>query len=277
MMQIGGSGLLLVGCGKMGGALLRGWMQSGLAPEQITVADPHPPSWLDEYVPQGLTLSSVPASAPSVVVLATKPQVMAKALSDLKCYGNGSTLFISIAAGTTIATFEKMLGDATAVVRAMPNTPASIGAGITALIGNKNVTPVQLNRAKALMAAVGQTVVLQDEQQIHAVTAVSGSGPAYVFALAEAMTKAGVSQGLPQELSQKLATVTIAGAGMLMTQTSECPRDLRAQVTSPEGTTAAGLEQLMAENGLGPLLKKTIRAASHRSRELSSVSVCEPS
>ena len=267
-MKIGDNGLLLVGCGKMGGALLKGWIGAGVAPDQVTVIEPYPADWLIELTSEGLNLNVPPNAPPTVTIVATKPQIMADALPGLNLYGDGPTLFISIAAGTAIASFEAMLGSETPIVRAMPNTPAAVGAGITALVSSRTVTADQRDLAEKLMGAVGKTVFLQSEDQMHAVTALSGSGPAYVFALAEAMASAGMSEGLPKELAQRLATETIAGAGKLMALADVEPSDLRVQVTSPGGTTAAGLEHLMSTNGLYALMEKTIQAASRRSREL---------
>lgn len=263
-----GAGLLLLGCGKMGGALLRGWLAKGLAPDQVTVLDPHPSDGLSELQASGLRLNVQPDTPPTIAVVATKPQIMADAIPGIAAFGNGPTLFLSIAAGTPISTFEDMLGANTPVVRAMPNTPAAIGAGITALVANAQVTPDQLFFAERLLAAVGQTVLLENEEQMHAVTALSGSGPAYVFAMAEAMTVAGQQLGLPQDMAHKLAVATIAGAGRLMLDTGTAPEVLRKQVTSPNGTTAAGLGVLMRQDGIAELIQRTLQAAADRSRAL---------
>lgn len=268
-MQVGKGGLLLLGCGKMGGAMLRGWLAKGLAPDRVTVLDPHPADWLLDLQAKGLRLNVQPDIAPAIAVIATKPQIMADAIPGIAAFGNGPTLFLSIAAGTLIATFEHMLGAKTPVVRAMPNTPAAIGAGITALVANAQVTPDQMALADQLLAAVGETILLDKEEQMHAVTALSGSGPAYVFAMAEAMARAGCHLGLPEEMADRLAVATIAGAGQLMRETLTAPAVLRKQVTSPNGTTAAGLEVLMhPDKGLEDLLRQTLDAASDRSRAL---------
>ncbi|WP_421703765.1 pyrroline-5-carboxylate reductase family protein [Aliiroseovarius sp.] len=180
--MIAGAGeLLLLGCGKMGGALLRGWLAEGLPADRVTVMDPRPPEWLIELTGQGLCLNALPQTPPDIAVIATKPQIMAQALPDMAEYGNGPTLFLSIAAGTPISVFETMLGANTPVVRAMPNTPAAVGAGITALVANAQVAAGQLAQVQALMGAVGDTVLLEDEDQMHAVTGLSGSGPGLCF------------------------------------------------------------------------------------------------
>ncbi|MEL6679038.1 MAG: pyrroline-5-carboxylate reductase, partial [Pseudomonadota bacterium] len=178
------------------------------------------------------------------------------------------TLFLSIAAGTSIAYFETVLGQHAAIVRAMPNTPAAVGKGITALIGNAATKEADLDLAEALLSAIGQTVRLETEAQMDAVTAVSGSGPAYVFHLIETMAAAGVAEGLPEELAMRLAIATVDGSGTLAASAAQTPEQLRINVTSPAGTTAAALEVLMGEDGLGPLMQKAVKAAADRSREL---------
>ncbi len=257
-------GLVLVGCGKMGGAMLRGWLSSGLEPGAVWVLDPFPGDWLSEtgvHVNEGLP------EDPSVVVVAVKPQMMGEALPGLQTLNN--SLVVSIAAGTRIATFEEVLGAGTAVVRAMPNTPAAIGRGISALVGNKHVGEARMALAEGLLSAVGQTVRLESEDQMDAVTAVSGSGPAYVFHLIETLAAAGVEEGLPEGLAMQLARATVAGAGALAEASDEGPDQLRINVTSPGGTTAAALGVLMdEETGFPVLLKRAVRAAADRGREL---------
>lgn len=262
--------LLLVGCGKMGSALLKGWLDHGLKARQVLVIEPYPSDWLSSLQDQGLKLNQAPITAPDIVVVATKPQMMAEALPSLQSYGNGSTHFISIAAGTLIATFEEMLGVQTPITRAMPNTPAAIGHGVSVLVSNDRVGELQKAQARSLMQAVGMAVELEDEAQMHAVTALSGSGPAYVFAFAESMIAAGIDAGLGADVAAGLALGTIAGAGQLMVQSDEEPAFLREQVTSPNGTTAAGLAELTKpEQGLRELVQKTIQAAKDRSIQLS--------
>lgn len=267
--KIGNGGLLLLGCGKMGGAMLRGWLAQGLAADQVTVLDPYPADWLVELEADGLRLNKQPEVAPDIAVIATKPQIMADAIPGVAAFGNGATMFISVAAGTLISTFEEMLGDKTPIIRVMPNTPAAIGAGISALVSNDSVSSGQMALAEELLAAVGQTVLLDNEEQMHAVTALSGSGPAYVFAMAEAMTSAGEKLGLPSDMAKKLALGTIAGAGRLMLESGTEPATLREQVTSPNGTTYAGLQVLQrTPEGLQDLIDATLKAASDRSEEL---------
>lgn len=259
-------GLVLLGCGKMGGAMLEGWLAGGLNPASVHVIDPVPSDWLKA---QGVSLNEKLPDAPAVLAAAVKPQMMDAALPEVAKMGGGDTLVLSIAAGTKIARFESAFGAATPVIRAMPNTPAAIGKGITALIGNAHVTEPQMTLAEALLSAVGKTVRLSDESQMDAVTAVSGSGPAYVFHLIETMAAAGVAQGLPAELAMDLALTTVSGAGALSEASAENPTQLRVNVTSPNGTTQAALEVLMdEETGFPTLLNRAIKAAADRSREL---------
>lgn len=261
--RINRRGLVLVGCGRMGGAMLRGWLARGLDPAAVTVIDPRiQPEWQGK----GLRLNAQPPADPAVLVLAVKPQVMAEALGRLPVLSD--TLVLSVAAGTTIATFEAAFPGAP-VIRVMPNTPAAIGQGISAMIGNRLATGAHLDLAQALMAAVGRVVRLDHEGQIDAVTALSGSGPAYVFHMIEAMAQAGEAQGLPAALSLELARATVAGAGALAVHADEDPAVLRENVTSPGGTTAAGLRVLMdPQTGLPPLMARTVAAAAERGREL---------
>jgi pyrroline-5-carboxylate reductase len=207
--------------------------------------------------------------SPAIALIAVKPQMMETALPRLAPMGGGGTLFLSVAAGTPIRFYEQVLGEGTPVIRAMPNTPAAIGRGITALIGNAVSTEAQMELAEGLLSAVGQTVRLDDEAQMDAVTGVSGSGPAYVFHLIEALAAAAEAEGLAPELAMKLATATVAGAGALAEATGEDPAQLRRNVTSPNGTTQAGLEVLMDKTqGLKDLVRRTVAAAAARSREL---------
>lgn len=259
-------GLVLLGCGKMGSALLAGWLAGGIRPDAVAVLEPRPSDWL---AAQGVRLNAGVPDDPAAVIVAVKPQMMGTALPVLKPLGGGQAVFISIAAGTPIARFEEVFGATTPVVRAMPNTPAAVGRGITALIGNACAGQDALQLAEALMAAVGQTVRLESEAQMDAVTAVSGSGPAYVFHLIEALAAAGVAEGLGPELALKLARATVAGAGHLAEEAGESPAQLRENVTSPAGTTAAALAVLMdGESGFPPLLRRAVAAAAARSKEL---------
>lgn len=267
MNDVAARGLVLLGCGKMGSAMLNGWLRSGLPPKSIWVIDPHPSAWLKE---QGVHIGADLPANPAIAIIAVKPQMMADALPDVKVLGNGQTLVISIAAGTPIATFEAMLGEKTPIVRAMPNTPAAVGRGITALIGNANVMPDDMDLADGLLLSIGQTVRLDSEDQMDAVTAVSGSGPAYVFHLIETLAAAGEAEGLPADLAMQLAKATVGGAGELAEDVDDTPTQLRINVTSPNGTTQAALEVLMdAETGFPPLLRRAVAAAANRSRELS--------
>ncbi|MEM9009669.1 MAG: pyrroline-5-carboxylate reductase [Pseudomonadota bacterium] len=261
-------GLVLLGCGKMGSAMLEGWLAEGLPAGAATVLDPQPSPRLQELAAEGLRLNAELPEAPALCLLAVKPQMMVEALPQVRNLAGSGTLFLSIAAGTPLAFFSAALGADVAIIRAMPNTPAAIGRGITALIGNDAVSEAQMTLAEGLLAAIGGTVRLDDEAQMDAVTALSGSGPAYVFHLIEAMTEAGVAEGLPAELALTLARQTVAGAGALAADAAD-PGQLRTDVTSPGGTTAAGLAVLMEEEkGLRPLLRATISAAARRSREL---------
>ena len=192
--------MVLLGCGKMGSAMLAGWLENGLDPGAVWVIDPRASDWVKGT---GVQVNADLPDSPAVVLIAVKPQQMGDALPDIAAWGNGSTLFVSVAAGTTIGHFEDVLGAASPIVRAMPNTPAAIGRGITAIVGNARVAPAQLDTAEALLAAVGQVVRLEGEHQMDAVTAVSGSGPAYVFHLIETLAAAGVAQGLPEDMAMQ--------------------------------------------------------------------------
>ena len=259
-------GLVLLGCGKMGSALLKGWLARGVVPQSVHVIEPHPSDWL---VGTGVALNGELPAAPAVVLLAVKPQMMGKALPQIAALAGPETLFVSIAAGTSLARLGGHLGDAAPIVRAMPNTPAAVGRGITALIGNARVSGAQMDLAEALMAAVGQTVRLEAEGQMDAVTAVSGSGPAYVFHLIETLAEAGAAQGLPPEMALHLARATVAGAGALAEAAEDDPATLRENVTSPGGTTAAALKVLMdPQAGFPALLPRAVAAAAARAQEL---------
>lgn len=263
-------GLVLLGCGKMGSAMLQGWLKQGVPAASVWIIDPRPSDWVQGLVADGLHLNADLPAAPAIVLVAVKPQMMAEALPSLTPLGNGSTLFISVAAGTPMSFYEQTLGADTPVIRAMPNTPAAVMHGITALIGNTVAAESEVALAEALLQAIGQTVRLQTEAQMDAVTGVSGSGPAYVFHMIETLAAAGVAQGLPAEMAMTLAKATVAGAGDLAEKSEDSPEQLRINVTSPQGTTAAGLAVLMdAETGLPDLIKRTVKAAADRSRELS--------
>lgn len=259
-------GVVLLGCGRMGSAMLAGWLDAGVPAGSVWVIDPAPSDWLRGT---GVNLNAKLPDAPAVVIIAVKPQMMSEALPALQALGDGNTLFVSVAAGTLIGTYEHILGARTPIVRAMPNTPAAVGKGITALVPNDRATEAHMATAERLLSAVSQTVRLDNEGQMDAVTAVSGSGPAYVFHLIEAMARAGSDAGLPDALSMKLARATVIGAGHLAEGAEDSAEQLRKNVTSPGGTTAAALGVLMdEENGFPPLLRRAIEAAAQRSREL---------
>ena len=259
-------GLVLLGCGKMGSAMLAGWLANGVSPSSIWVLDPYPSAWLQST---GVHINEGVPEAPAIALIAVKPQMMGEALPSMKALGNGDTVFLSVAAGTSISTFADALGAQSPIIRAMPNTPTAIGRGVTAIVGNAHTTRAQLDLAEALLSAVGQVVRLTDEDQMDAVTAVSGSGPAYVFHLVETLAAAGEAEGLPADLAMHLAKATVGGAGQLAEDAQEDPSQLRVNVTSPNGTTQAALEVLMdPETGFPELLRRAVKAAADRSREL---------
>jgi pyrroline-5-carboxylate reductase len=251
----------------MGSAMLAGWLGSGLPAQAVTVIDPNPSDWLRGVA--GLNLNGAVPPAPAVALVAVKPQVMAEALPRLGELGGGATLVVTVAAGTPIATYEAVLGAATPLVRSMPNTPAAVGRGITAIVGNAAATPAHMETAERLLETVGQVVRLPSEDLMDAVTAVSGSGPAYVFHLIETLAAAGAAEGLPPDLALHLARATVAGAGALAEGSGDSPAQLRVNVTSPNGTTAAALAVLMdPDTGFPALLTRAVKAAADRSREL---------
>jgi pyrroline-5-carboxylate reductase len=265
--DINARGLVLLGCGKMGSAMLQGWLARGVSPCAVTVLDPFPSEWLQGT---GVGVNVDLPDAPAVVLIAVKPQMMAAAVPQLKVAASPETVFLSIAAGTPISYFEQTLGPKLPIIRSMPNTPAAIGKGITAIVGNGHATAAHLDLAEALLSAVGQVVRLTSEDQIDAVTGLSGGGPAYVFHLIEAMAAAGVAAGLPADVSMQLSKATVAGAGALAGAAEEDPGQLRVNVTSPGGTTAEALKVLMdPEIGFPPLLTRAVKAAAARGRELS--------
>ncbi len=262
-------GLVLLGCGKMGSAMLEGWLDKGIRPAAVTVIDPYPSRRLEDLAAEGLRLNAGLPDNPAVCILAVKPQMMGDALPQVGDAARGDTIVLSIAAGTSIGYFERMLGDHVRIVRAMPNTPAAVGRGITAITGNARVDGAALDLAEELLRAVGQVVRVEDEAQMDAITGVSGSGPAYVFHLIETLAAAGEAEGLAPELALQLAKATVAGAGALAEAAEESPAQLRENVTSRGGTTAAALQILMDEGtGLPPLMRRAVKAATDRSREL---------
>jgi pyrroline-5-carboxylate reductase len=261
--EVNTRGLVLLGCGKMGSAMLQGWLAQGVQANSVWVNDPFPSDWLQAL---GVHVNAGLPADPAIVLIAVKPQMMAAALPSLAALGNGTTLFVSVAAGTTIAFYEQVLGAQTPIIRAMPNTPAAVSRGITAVCSNACATEGHLLLAEALLRAVGQVVRLEGEHQMDAVTGLSGSGPAYVFHMIEAMAQAGEAVGLAPDLAMTLARATVCGAGELAHQAPETAAQLRINVTSPGGTTAAGLAVLMAE--LPDLMTRTVAAATQRGKEL---------
>jgi pyrroline-5-carboxylate reductase len=260
--------LVLLGAGKMGGAMLAGWLAGGLKPEQAIVIEPMPSDELTALAARGVQVNPSTAGPAAAVVIAVKPQGAAAALASLAPMVGPQTVAVSIMAGRPLAFLEQHLPTGTAAVRAMPNTPAAIGRGMTVAVPNARVSSVQRDLAHQLLAATGAVEWVADEALMDAVTAVSGSGPAYVFLLAEALAKAGVAAGLPPELAAKLARETVSGSGELLHTSKLDAAVLRQNVTSPGGTTAAALGVLMAEPGLQALLDRAIDAATKRSREL---------
>jgi pyrroline-5-carboxylate reductase len=262
--------LLLVGAGRMGGALLRGWLDLGLESRRIHVVEPQPSAQMRELCTARGVHLGFPAEAPEALVLAIKPQMLAEAAPALVTFAGEATLVVSILAGKRIEDIAARLPQARAIVRAMPNLPAAIGRGITGAVANAAVTPAQRQCAQQLLATVGAVEWLADEDLVDAVTAVSGSGPAYVFYLVECLARAGRAAGLPDGVAERLARVTVEGSGALLASEPETtPAQLRVNVTSPGGTTAAALELLMADNGLSPLLEAAVLAARQRARDLS--------
>ena len=252
--------------------MLSGWLDRGLDPRQIIVQDPGPPPEVAAVIAKhGITCTQAAAldKPPAVILAAVKPQVMEQVFPPLGKLAGPETVVLSIAAGKTISSFEKHLPEGSAVVRAMPNTPAAIGRGITVCCPNARVTVAQRETCQSLLTAVGEVGWVDDEKLMDAVTAVSGSGPAYIFLLAECLAEAGRAVGLDAELSKKLANATVSGAGELLRQSGIEAATLRQNVTSPGGTTAAALAVLMADDGLKPLLTKAVEAAERRGRELS--------
>jgi len=265
--QISGT-IALAGAGKMGGALLLGWLTGGLEAGRIIVIEPRPSDEINLMTKRGIRLNPPAQQIGTVdtLVVAVKPQSFREAGASLKQFIGPSTLVVSIMAGMTIASVAENCGGS--VVRAMPNTPASIGRGITVAVAATNVTAGQRDTADALLRAIGSVEWIEDERLMDAVTAVSGSGPAYVFLLAEELARAGVEAGLPVELATRLARETVAGSGELLHRSELASATLRQNVTSPGGTTAAALEVLMGADGMQSLLTRAVAAATKRSREL---------
>ncbi len=265
------SPLLLIGAGRMGGALLRGWIENGLS--SIAVVEPQPTPALRALARKhGLTLvTSVEALAAAkfaACVVAMKPQILKVQAASLAPVAQAGTLMVSIAAGTSIAAMRRAWGKGARIIRAMPNTPGAIGHGISALFAGPDATAKDRKLAERLLAALGETLWVPKEGMIDAVTAVSGSGPAYVFLLVEAMEDAGVAVGLPHDAARRLARAMVAGSGALLDSDRRPPAELRRDVTSPGGTTQAALDVLMAPDGLPQLMTRAVAAANARAKEL---------
>jgi pyrroline-5-carboxylate reductase len=260
--------IVLAGAGKMGGAMLSCWLAQGLDPKRVAAIEPHPSDEISALVARGVRLNPTPkqTGAVATLVIALKPQMFREAGPMLQQFAGAATLVVSIMAGATIASIEEICGGM--VVRAMPNTPAAIGRGITVAVAASHVSAAQRAVADALLRATGSVEWTDDENLMDAVTAVSGSGPAYIFLLAEELARAGVEAGLPPELATKLARETVAGSGELLHRSELASATLRQNVTSPGGTTAAALDVLMAPDGMQSLLTRAVAAATRRSKEL---------
>ncbi len=268
--------LVLVGAGKMGGAMLDGWLKSGISGEAIHVIDPGLPAEQREKLSRSDVKVHDAADAvpsPLLILIAVKPQMMSKVLPTLSGLTHADDaadiLVLSVAAGTTVHTLAAALGGAPTIIRAMPNTPALVGRGVTALFPSKPLDAERKTYVGDLLNAIGTVVWVENETDIDAVTAVSGSGPAYVFHLVEALAAAAQAQGLTEHVAMILARETVSGAGELLRQAQESAETLRKNVTSPNGTTQAGLEVLMEkDNGLSQLVGRTVQAAKDRAVEL---------
>lgn len=267
--------LLLIGAGNMGGALLKGWLAAGLEKQALVVVDHGGQEKVKTATGEaGLSaypnLTDVPEiPPPAVAVFAVKPQAMAGVLKDARRLPLENSLLVSVAAGTRMSALENTFGKEARVVRAMPNTPAAVGKGVSVLVGNRNAGEEDLVLAEQLMAAGGKVFRADDEDLIDAVTAVSGSGPAYFYALTEALAEAGAAAGLPDDLASELARETLIGAAALLEATGESAETLRHKVTSPKGTTEAALEVLLRKEGLSDLVKEAVLKARDRGRALS--------
>ena len=265
--EIKARGLILIGCGKMGSAMLAGWLDSGIPASSIWISDPQPSSWLAST---GVNINKSFPKSPAVCLIAVKPQIMFEAISNLNDYVASDTLIVSIAAGITLRQLEQAISSKSVIIRAMPNTPSAIGKGITAIIGNSIAKNVHISISKILLEKISEVIELEHEDQMDIVTGLSGSGPAYVFFLIESLSNAGIEMGLSKDKALHLAKATVAGSGLLAMTSKDSPSTLRENVTSPNGTTQAGLEILMDQkNGLLPLIKRTVEAATKRSKELS--------
>lgn len=264
--------LLLVGCGKMGGALLRGWLERGIRGKDVFVVDPAPRG-LEDVQGRGVTLVTAagqlpPALQPGIVLLAIKPQFMDEALPAYRRFAKPGTVFLSIAAGRTVMYLKGKLGADAQIVRSMPNTPAEVGRGMSVILKDAGIPAATLDLCGQLLSAVGKVGWIDEEDQINAVTAVSGGGPAYVFLLIECLAEAARAAGLPEDLAMQLARETVVGSGELAHRSAESATQLRQAVMSPKGTTIEALAVLMGPEGWQPLITKAIAAATRRGREI---------
>ena len=269
------STVLLVGCGRMGSALLTGWLDGGMPGSGVNVVEPQTGPQINAFLKRGVSVvDSVDALTstikPDVILFAVKPQTIDGIVPSYQRFLENAPAFLSIAAGRTLCSLEGLLAKTAAIVRCMPNTPAAIGLGVTVACANKHASDNQRALCSGLLEAVGEVVWIEDENLMDAVTAVSGSGPAYVFLLVEELAAAGVAAGLPEELAERLSRLTVTGAGALLASSPLSPGDLRRNVTSPGGTTEAALEILMArDGGLRKVMIAAVRSAVARSRSLS--------
>ena len=262
--------IILIGAGRMGGALLKGWLANGLGP--VVVVETHPSAELRKLKTRGVTLLNDIEDAPAnirALVVALKPQILKTELARLKPLAQSAAPVVSIAAGSSLTLMRRAWGTSARIIRAMPNTPGAIGAGISALYAPPNITATDRTLALSLLAALGDVVWVKRERDIDAVTAVSGSGPAYVFLLVEALAAAGEAEGLPADIALRLARQTVIGAGALLAANPSPAEQLRKNVTSPHGTTEAALNVLMAKNGLTKLMARAVSAARRRAKALS--------
>lgn len=258
--------ILLVGAGRMGGAMLEGWLAQGLGPIVAVETDPSP-----RLKTLGVrVVREIPSAKVRACVIALKPQILRTEAVRLKPIADGGAPMISIAAGTSIATLAKAWGRNAHILRAMPNTPGAIGRGITAIFRGPNATAADCKLAKKLLTPLGRTIWVESEKLIDVTTAVSGSGPAYVFLMVEALADAAQAEGMPRPEAEALARATITGAGALLDADKRPPAELRRDVTSPGGTTEAALKILVGEKGLGGLISKAVAAANKRAGELAS-------
>jgi pyrroline-5-carboxylate reductase len=265
--------VLLVGCGNMGFAMLKGWIEQGTPANRIDVVEPND-DLRQRAAGTGASVHAdvadiIDGEAPAMAIIAVKPQMMAKVLAAYKPFAAGGTTFVSVAAGTLLGTIEGALGQGSAVIRCMPNTPAAVGKGMMVCCANEAVTDKARAVCETLLSSSGSVAFVEEERLMDAVTGVSGSGPAYVFHFIEAMAEAGVKSGLPEELSKELAIQTVYGAAAYARSSDEDPGQLRSNVTSPNGTTAAALDVLMGTGRLRELVAEAVEAAAERSRELS--------